>query len=185
MHRRTLLPTMALCLSLPLVACEPGSPAPSTVGNAELPGIPEPLRAEHAEIHAGLAAATQMAGSAGEAARALEDVLAPHFLREEQIALPPLGLLAPLARGEFNPSMTSVLPMTDSLAAELPGMLREHEVIDAAAARLEEVARTEGVVEVERLAAALRAHARSEEEILYPAAVLVGEIVRRRAGQPD
>jgi hypothetical protein len=52
--------------------------------------------------------------------------------------------------------------------------------IGAAARRLEQVAREEGNAEVERLAQKLQLHARSEEEVLYPAAVLVGELVRAR-----
>lgn len=76
--------------------------------------------------------------------------------------------------------MRDVLPMTDALAAELPQMLREHQAIRAAAARLQEVARVDGFVDVERLARDVQAHARAEEELLYPAAILVGEIVRER-----
>jgi hypothetical protein len=46
-----------------------------------------------------------------------------HFVKEDQIALPPLGLLAPLARGEWNAGMADVLKLTDQLEAELPQML--------------------------------------------------------------
>lgn len=70
--------------------------------------------------------------------------------------------------------------MTDALRAELPEMLRQHAEIGAAARRLEEVARGEGDAEVEELARKLQLHARSEEEIFYPAALLVGELVRSR-----
>ena len=143
--------------------------------------IPAALEAEHATIHQRLVRATAAPGRTGEAARELARVLHPHFVREEQIALPPLGLLAPLARGEFTPDMLSVLAMTDALRDELPRMLEEHEGIRAAAARLAEAARLESNAEVEDLALTLAAHARSEEELFYPAAVLVGEIVRARA----
>jgi hypothetical protein len=136
------------------------------------------MRQEHAQIHEGLVAATGQAGAVGEAARALADLLDPHFAREEQIALPPLGLLEPLARGEYEPSMSEVLPMTDALESEWSQMLREHEAIAAAGARLEEVARAEGNIEVERLAHTLQVHALTEEEVNYPAAVLVGRVVR-------
>jgi hypothetical protein len=145
--------------------------------------IPEAIRAEHAEIHNALVLATGASGDVGTAARALAAVLHAHFEREEQIALPPLGLLAPLARGEFTPEMRDVLPLTDSLRAELPRMLEEHEAIHAATLRLGEAARAAGNVPVARLAEALALHARSEEEVFYPAAVLVGDIVRSRAGQ--
>ena len=143
--------------------------------------IPASMREEHHEIHNALERATQASGNVGAAARALATVLHPHFEREEQIALPPLGLLAPLARGEFAPAMLDVLPMTDSLRSELPRMLEEHATIRAATAKLGEVARAEGNTAVARLAEQLALHARSEEELFYPAAVLVGDIVRARS----
>jgi hypothetical protein len=143
--------------------------------------IPESMRAEHGEIHAALERALEAPGRVGEAARALAKVLHPHFQREEQIALPPLGLLAPLARGEFTEAMLDVLPMTDALRAELPRMLQEHVAIRAATMRLGEVARAEGNAPVAQLAEQLALHAKSEEEMFYPAAVLVGEIIRARA----
>jgi hypothetical protein len=143
--------------------------------------IPASMRAEHEEIHAALERATNAPGRVGEAARALAKVLHPHFVREEQIALPPLALLAPLARGEFTETMRDVLPMTDSLRAELPHMLEEHVAIRAATQRLGEVARAERNTAVTRLAEQLALHAKSEEEMFYPAAVLVGDIVRARA----
>jgi hypothetical protein len=142
--------------------------------------IPGSMRAEHEEIHAELVRATKAPGRVGAAARELAAVLHPHFVREEQIALPPLGLLAPLGRGEATPEMRAVLPMTDSLRAELPRMLEEHKAIRAATIRMGEAARAEGNLAVARLAETLALHAQSEEEMLYPAAVLVGDLVRAR-----
>lgn len=147
-------------------------------------GIPESLRIEHHEIHEALVRATKAPGQVGAAARELAGVLDPHFVREEQIALPPLGLLAPLARGEVTPGMRAVLPMTDSLRAELPRMLEEHKAIRAATVRLGDVARAAGNFEVVELAEQLKLHAQSEEELFYPAAVLVGDLVRARTRAP-
>ena len=73
--------------------------APPRSANAAI-RIPESLTQEHREIHAALLRATRLRGPVGAAARNLAKVLDPHFAREEQIALPPLGLLAPLARGD-------------------------------------------------------------------------------------
>jgi hypothetical protein len=142
--------------------------------------IPESMKVEHAEIHGELVAATKLPGRVGEAARELAKVLHPHFVREEEIALPPLALLRPLSMGESSPAMRDVLAMTDALRAELPQMLREHQVIGEHARRLEQAAREENNPEVEALAKALQLHARSEEEIFYPAAILVGDLVRAR-----
>ena len=143
-------------------------------------GIPAALQAEHHEIHERLVAATKVSGPVGDAARQLAAVLHPHFQREEQIALPPLGLLEPLARGEYSPEMARVLPLTDSLRAELPRMLEEHVAIAAATRRMGAVATEARNAEVAALAETLAQHARSEEEVSYPAALLVGEIVRIR-----
>jgi hypothetical protein len=143
--------------------------------------IPASLREDHAHIHGALVMATRMEGRVGEAARALARILHPHFVREEEIALPPLALLEPLARERFRPEWREVLPMTDALAAELPQMLREHGDIRAATDHLLKVAREEGAEDAVRLAEQLELHARAEENVFYPAAILVGELVRLRA----
>jgi hypothetical protein len=140
--------------------------------------IPESIRAEHQEIHAELEAASKAPGAVGAAARELAAVLHPHFVREEQIALPPLSLLGPLSRGERTPEMRAVLPMTDSLRAELPRMLKEHVAIHAATVKLGEAARAAGNAAVAEVADKLAVHAKSEEEVFYPAAILVGDLVR-------
>ena len=140
--------------------------------------IPSSVRAEHHEIHEALVTATKAPGEVGVAARALAAVLDPHFVREEQIALPPLGLLAPLARGERTRAMRAALPLTDSLRAELPRMMREHQAIHAATLHLEQVARAQGDAAAQRLAEQLVLHAQNEEQVMYPAALLVGDFVR-------
>jgi hypothetical protein len=160
------------------VAC--GTGLASRAG-AQVPGS---IRTEHLEIHDHLVELTQAPGAVGAAARELAAVLGPHFAREEQIALPPLGLLAPLARAhELTPALRAILPITDSLRAELPRMLEEHKAIHAATTRLREAGRTAGHAGAVRFAEALAVHAQTEEEILYPAALLVGEVIRARARQ--
>jgi hypothetical protein len=70
--------------------------------------------------------------------------------------------------------------MTDALRAELPRMLEEHKAISAATIHLGEVARAANNAVVARLADQLLLHAQSEEELFYPAAILVGDVVRAR-----
>jgi iron-sulfur cluster repair protein YtfE (RIC family) len=142
---------------------------------------PQSLVAEHRELHEVLARASREGGELGRAADELEKALAPHFKREEEIATPPLGLLSKLAREDATADMRAVLPMTDALERELPQMLREHEVIRAAVTRLRAVAAKAGRDEYVRFSDELSAHARQEEEILYPAAVLVGRYIKRTA----
>lgn len=161
----------------------PSSPAKPVVGLA----IPESIRAEHQEIHSALDRATQAPGRLGSAAKKLSAILLPHFEREEEIAQPPLGLLATLAANEPLPKAveTDALAMTASLRTELPGMLREHEQIRAAVEELRLAAEEANSPEHVKFAEELALHARTEEEVLYPAAILVGDIIsmRRKSGK--
>jgi hypothetical protein len=70
--------------------------------------------------------------------------------------------------------------MASQLRAELPRMLEEHARIRAAVAELRAAARAESAAPEEELADALALHAQTEEEVLYPAAMLVGELIRAR-----
>jgi hypothetical protein len=79
--------------------------------------------------------------------------------------------------------MREVLPMTDSLEAELPKMLKEHDAIRAATAKFRAAAVKARRDDYVRFADGLAAHARQEEEILYPAAIVVGRYVKATAPQ--
>ena len=144
---------------------------------------PQSLTVEHQELHAELAEAARGGGAVGAAAQAVARVLHAHLAREEQIALPPLGLLRTLAEGGFEPEMADVLVLTDTLRRELPRMLEEHRTLVGALKALGAVAGEHGQAEYAWLAEQLILHARTEEDVLYPAALLVGDYVRlkRRA----
>jgi hypothetical protein len=145
--------------------------------------IPLPLQHEHEALHEQLRLATNISGEVGEAAKALAQLMHPHFVKEDQFALPPLGLLAALARGEWRAEMAEVLALTEQLEAELPQMLAEHQGIVAALNTLREAAARTGHRDIVAFAEALTEHAQTEEEVMYPAALLVGQLVRQRLGQ--
>ena len=88
-----------------------------------------PLKLEHQELHANLVKATKAGGRVGDAAKAVARVLHVHFVKEEQVTLPPLGLLSTLARHQVARGIKKVLPISDRLKAELPKMLEEHESV--------------------------------------------------------
>lgn len=140
---------------------------------------PQPLKAEHDALHEELVRASRAGGCIGEAAREVARLLHPHFVKEEAFALPPLGLLAPAARGEaLPPAAEAAVRMAERLQAELPKMLAEHGRIVAALVTLAAAARAEGRADPVRFAEALKQHARIEEEVLYPPAILLGEQLR-------
>ena len=145
--------------------------------------IPMSLQSEHEALHERLRQATHAGGEVGAAAQTLARLMHPHFVKEDEIALPPLGLLVALARGDATAEMADVLKLTDRLEAELPEMLAEHQAIVGALNALRESAERAGRADIVEFARALTEHARTEEEVMYPAAVLVGRVVRQRLGQ--
>ncbi len=140
--------------------------------------IPPSLKSEHNELHAELARATRVKGTIGESAKAVAKVLHPHFVKEEEYALPPLGLLSPLAEGKITPDMKNALKMTDKLKSELPVMLDEHKAIIASLKVFTKAAKKEKKKEYVSFADKLISHAKNEEEVLYPASLLVGEYLK-------
>jgi hypothetical protein len=147
--------------------------------------VPSPLKSEHEELHGELVLATKTGGRTGEAAKAVAKLMHPHFLKEEEYALPPLGLLSALAEGNIEPGMADVLELTDKLEAELPHMLAEHDEIVTALQRLSEAAQAESKPEHAHFAQKLMAHARTEEEVFYPAAILIGRYLKAVVRGPD
>jgi hypothetical protein len=139
---------------------------------------PQSLKLEHEELHAQLARATKAGGATGEAAKTVAKALHPHFLKEEEYALPPLGLLPILAEGKSLPEIDVAVEMTDRLKADLNHMLLEHKEIVAALKALTEAAKLEGKDEFVHFAEKLTLHAQTEEEVLYPASILVGQYLK-------
>lgn len=143
--------------------------------------IPEPLAHEHQEIYEALQGATKAGGKTGEAAKQAMNALKPHFEKEEKFALPQLGALDALTRKGATIGAElrkDLVERTDTLRAELPGMLEEHKKISAALRQMKQAADAENNKDISRLADQIIAHAGMEERVLYPASLLVGEYAR-------
>lgn len=141
--------------------------------------IPHSLKLEHHELHEELARIIREPGPVGEAAREVARVLHPHFVKEEEFAMPPLGALGAIARGDKVPDAATVIAQARRVADELPQMLSEHRDVVRALERLEQAARAAGKPEHAHFAEKLKLHAQTEEEVLYPAAILVGRALER------
>lgn len=144
---------------------------------------PDPPRSEHRELREALLRAEKMGGRTGPAAVAVMRVLFPHMVMEQQYAMPPLRLLPRLVRGEVTPDMRPIISTAESLKAELPKMLEEHRQIVLAMRELMRAATEENLPEYVQFASKMIAHAQQEEEMLYPAAILVGEYVKLKLGK--
>ncbi len=140
--------------------------------------IPASLNEEHEELHSELARITEEGGAVGEAAKKVAMILHPHFSKEEEYAMPPLGLLEPLSQGEIQSEMREMLVITDKLKSMLPQMLSEHQAIVDALIKLANISIKENRMEIAFTAKKLISHVKTEEEVFYPAAILVGEYLK-------
>lgn len=147
-------------------------------GSSTQTKIPQSLQAEHAELHQELSEAIKEGGKVGETAKVVAERLHSHFVKEEEYALPQLGLLTTLAEGKLTPEMGAAINVSDRLKADLPHMLQEHQAIVAALEDLIVAANQEGKIKYVHFAEKLKLHAQTEEEVLYPAAILVGEYLK-------
>jgi hypothetical protein len=142
--------------------------------------IPTSITAEHQHLHEELRKALSAGGVVAEAVRRVAEVLGPHFKKEESYAMPPLGLLAAIAREEPTPQVEVIVGLTERLRAELPTMLDEHQKIRSALDGLATAAINEKRPDIAAFAERLALHAINEEEVLYPAALLVGRYLEMK-----
>ncbi len=144
--------------------------------------IPKALMEGHHELGAVLDEAAMEGGKVGREAANLVAVMKPHEMREEQFALPPLGLLTSLTSGQLEYDMAAVKLMIDTLRAEMPRMQAEHKTILTAADRLAVAAIEEGKSQYLHFVEQLKLHVAEEEDVYYPAAILVGMYLEAKLG---
>ena len=141
--------------------------------------IPPSMALEHEEIHERLTDLLAAGGRTAAAARNVEEQLAPHFEEENRFALPPLGLLQQLAREGGSEQMRPAIAMARHVEENLDRFTEEHAAITRALDELEAAGKAEGNSEALHFAEALRAHARTEEEVFYPMTIVIGRYLQR------
>jgi hemerythrin-like domain-containing protein len=71
--------------------------------------------------------------------------------------------------------------MTDRLKADLSHMIEEHNEIVAALNNLIDVSKNENKIEFVQFAEKLKLHAKTEEQVLYPTAILIGNYLKLKS----
>ena len=137
--------------------------------------VPVSLKSGHEAIHAALKRASAEPGALGETARSIARIMSGHIMREEKFALRPLGLLRALSRGETPAELAEVAKLAQAFRLELPQMIDEHRQIAEALHLLASNAEAAGKPEYVALAEDMLMHAHIEEDVLYPAAMLIGK----------
>ena len=140
--------------------------------------MPDSLRKRHEAFHAEFTEATKDEGKVGDAARAIEKLATAHFAKAKDV-FPPLGLLPRLAEGKVTPEMREAVKIAEKLRADLPQIRRDHHELIAGLKKLGEAAKVEGRTDYVRFVEKLTLHIQEEEEVLYPAVLLIGDTVKR------
>jgi hypothetical protein len=141
---------------------------------------PTPLRSEHQALRAEIAQAAKLEGRTGNAARLCARLIGQHFAKEEEFALPPLGLLPALAQDTIEPQMEAAIAFAAKLRDQLPDLLAERRVIVAALEELMAAAEIEGHAELVEFAEKLMLHEEAEQQLSYPTAILIGKYLQYR-----
>ncbi|MEI6946410.1 hypothetical protein V9K67_04350 [Paraflavisolibacter sp. H34] len=144
--------------------------------------LPHSFKTNHDELLSRLNHAVILCDKTGRTARKVAQLLSlhPHFIKNEQYALAPLALLPALAEGNVLSDMTPVIGLADQLKRYLPEMLAENQIMEATLQELINNATEEDHPEVVSFACQLMQLAKMEDDILYPAAILIGEYLKLR-----
>jgi len=125
--------------------------------------VSKSLKGEHEEFMKELAGADRSGGTVGSATKEVSRILRGHFKKEEEFALPPLSLLAPLATRKSYMEMKGVLPLTDRFDVDIYQLLEEHKESVTLLGELADSAAKENKAGYARLAEKLKAHVLDEE----------------------
>jgi hypothetical protein len=149
--------------------------AQSTDGPQAALGTPAVIVTKHGHLRDALARAARDGGAVGDVARSLEQPLSSHLKNDEELVMPPLGLLRPLVDGAQPADVAKVAALVARIEREWPQRLAEHRIILDGARRLRDAAARERKPEFADLGDQLSTHAIIDDQVLYPASILVAK----------
>jgi hypothetical protein len=170
--------TAGRCLVFGLLAITQISGLPGSRHREPHRPIPLSLLEEHAEIVMSLRSAVEAGGALAPTARDVLELLEPHLRHEQDLALTPLRVLPRLADGEVTADMTPLIAVTDRLRAEMPSLRKEHAALRRALEALWQTGWREGKPDYAFVAQRINRHITIDEEVHFPAALLVGNYLR-------
>jgi hypothetical protein len=142
---------------------------------------PPSLEKEHEEIWRLLIRVQHLSGKTGSIAEKMAKDLKTHIDKEETLALPLLGILKDIVDGRLKNGVAARASLLGSkFEKEYPAMLHGHKELRRILERLKKVGAEEGHLTAVRFAETLEAHSTQEEEVLYPAAIVAGQMASKR-----
>lgn len=143
------------------------------------PQTPKALLDGHKKLFKDIDDIISLGGNIGENAKLLVDIARPHFKKEEEYALPPLGILSALSKGSWELESAAATEMADILEAQLLEMKKDHGVIRKILENLKMQAEKENNQKVSQFVDDLKLHIEVEEQVLYPTTILIGSYLKK------
>jgi hypothetical protein len=147
------------------------------------PEVPSSIKKEHEYLLDKIYKITLLKDSTGTAAIKLNELMQHHFKEEEDFVLPPLGLLPLLASGKLPEHSEGVIALTEKLKSQLTHITVEHQMIKAYMDELIMAAVKDKHPEIIEFENEVKKHANTEEEVFFPAAIMVGEYLKLKSAQ--
>lgn len=144
------------------------------------PEVPAQILKDHNYFLDKLKPITAYEDSTGITARELYEVMEFHFKEEEDYVLPPLGILPLLAKGELPEESGKIILLTQKFRENREAILAEHQMIEHFLGKMMAAARSENHPELSGYEEELEKHAELEEDILFPAVLLIGDYLELR-----
>ena len=145
------------------------------------PEVPSSLKKTHSELLQQLHQFTLIKDSSVKVALKLEELMLHHFLEEEDYILPTLGLLPSLAKGQLPESPTEIIMLSEKAKSQMDHMSAEHQLIKAYIEELKQASKEENQPAIIAFEKEVSKHAISEEEVYFPAAIMVGEYLKLKS----
>lgn len=149
--------------------------------------IPDELRTERDKILSGMRIISRKKDKSGVAARDFLDVLLPHSQKEDDYAFPLLWHLPFIGQTIGRPTRKRLLHTVREFQRNLPAMYLEHKhllgQLDLIISHSQQQ-KTPADRAYYRFAHYVKSHIITEGRDIYPAALMVGEILRVRNSNP-
>lgn len=171
----TLLALVAFS-SLTLLGSAPSAAAQNPAGHE----IPQSQIIEHEENLGHLTMLAARPGPVGAVARRAIALFKQHNVREYEYVLPPLTLLPYLADGKVTPDMQWALDMCDRVRADREVIFDEHARMIEILNELQFVGQQAHDTEAVDFAKAAAVDALNDSEILEPAVMMIGDVLRAK-----
>lgn len=115
-------------------------------------------------------------------AKNVADVFRAHFRREEKTVLPQLSLLMTIVEGQWSIDTKEALLKNNILIKEFQELKGEHQKIHKAAEEMVKVSLKENNKEAKKIAEEIILHIQIEEEVSYPAILLINKYLNNLNG---